>query len=477
MNYNTIINLIGAVLRFLGMTMLIPLVVAIWYSENYNPFLISAVITFVVGIISGLKTHEIDDLPIKESFAIVAIGWFSVALFGSLPYILSGISPLDALFESMSGFTTTGSTILPAIEDCSNNPMSLLFWRSFTQWLGGMGIIVLFLAILPKLAVAGRDLFRAEVPDPIGDKLRPRLSQTAKILWSVYIGFSAVEVFVLWLSKMTFYDALCTTFSTMSTGGFSPHSESIAFFNSSLIECIVIFFMFVAGANFALHYWVLRGGVNHLFRDSEFRLYTCIVFGATLLIVLVLWNTHGFDSIRLGLFQVVAVITTTGFATADFDAWPNAAKMVLFLLMFIGGCAGSTGGGMKVVRLLLLIKYGYRELFRSLHPKAILPVRLGRQMVPQGVMEAILSFFILYIFIFAVASLILSVLGMDIVSATSAAATTLGNVGPGFNIIGPAAHFGGVHPIGKLVLILCMWIGRLEVFTVLVLLIPDFWRK
>ncbi|MEA3283057.1 MAG: TrkH family potassium uptake protein [Euryarchaeota archaeon] len=474
MNYNTIVNIIGAVLRFLGMTMLIPLVVAFWYSENYNPFLISAVITFVVGIVSGLKTHEIDDLQIKESFTIVAMGWFSVALFGSLPYILSDITLLDALFESMAGFTTTGSTILPTIEECSK---SLLFWRSFTQWLGGMGIIVLFLAILPKLAVAGRDLFRAEVPDPIGDKLSPRLSQTAKILWSVYVGFSAVEVLLLWLSGMTFYDALCTAFSTMSTGGFSPHSESIAFFHSPLIEYIVIFFMFVAGANFALHYWVLRGGVEHLFRDSEFRLYTCIVLFATLLIALVLWSTHGFDSIRLGLFQVVSVITTTGFATADFDTWPNATKMTLFLLMFIGGCAGSTGGGMKVVRLLLLIRYGYHELFRSLHPKAILPVRLGRQMVPQGVMEGILSFFILYIFIFAVASLILSIFGMDIVSATSAAATALGNVGPGFNIIGPAANFDGVHPIGKLVLILCMWIGRLEIFTVLVLLIPDFWRK
>ncbi|PXF57932.1 MAG: potassium transporter [Candidatus Methanogaster sp.] len=474
MNYNTIISLIGAVLRFLGMAMLVPLVVAFWYGENYNPFLISAVITFVVGIVSGLKTHEIDDLPIKESFAIVAIGWFSVALFGSMPYILSGISPLDALFESMSGFTTTGSTILPVIEDCSK---SLLFWRSFTQWLGGMGIIVLFLAILPKLAVAGRDLFRAEVPDPIGDKLSPRLSQTAKILWSVYVGFSAVEVFLLWLSGMTFYDALCTTFSTMSTGGFSPHSESIAFFHSSLIECIVIFFMFVAGANFALHYWMLRGGTDHLFRDSEFRLYVCIIFCATLLIALVLWGTYGSDSIRLGLFQVIAINTGTGFTTTDFNAWPDAARMVLFLLMFIGGCAGSTTGGVKVVRLLLLIKYGYRELFRSLHPKAILPIRLGRQMVPRGVMEAILSFCIFYIFIFAVASLIMSVLGMDLVSATSAAATTLGNVGPGFNTVGPVAHFSGVHPIGKLVLILCMWIGRLEIFTVIVLLIPDFWRK
>jgi len=474
MNYNTIINVIGAVLRFLGMAMLVPLVVALWYGENYNPFLVSAVITFIFGIVSGLKTHEIDDLPIKESFAIVAIGWFSVALFGSLPYALSEIPLLDALFESMSGFTTTGSTILPVIENCSN---SLLFWRSFTQWLGGMGIIVLFLAILPKLAVAGRDLFRAEVPDPIGDKLRPRLSQTAKILWSVYVGFSVVEVFLLRISGMTLYDALCTTFSTMSTGGFSPHSTSIAFFHSSLIEYIVIFFMFVAGANFALHYWMLRGGADHLFRDSEFRLYTGIIFCATLLAVLVLWEHYGIDSIRLGLFQVVSIITTTGFATADFDTWPNVARLALFLLMFIGGCAGSTSGGLKVVRLLLLVKYGYRELVQSLHPKAILPIRLGKQVVSRGVMGAILSFFILYIFIFAVASLILSALGMDTVSATSAAATTLGNVGPGFDIIGPAANFSGVHPIGKLVLVFCMWIGRLEIFTVLVLLIPDFWRK
>jgi len=474
MNYNTIINVIGAVLRFLGMAMLVPLVVALWYGDNYNPFLISAVITFIFGIVSGLKTHEIDELPIRESFAIVAIGWFSVALFGSLPYALSEIPLLDALFESMSGFTTTGSTILPVIENCSK---SLLFWRSFTQWLGGMGIIVLFLAILPKLAVAGRDLFRAEVPDPIGDKLRPRLSQTAKILWSVYVGFSVVEVFLLRISGMTFYDALCTTFSTMSTGGFSPHFESIAFFHSSLIEYIVIFFMFVAGANFALHYWMLRGGADHLFRDSEFRLYTGIIFCATLLAVLVLWEQYGIDSIRLGLFQVVSIITTTGFATADFDTWPSVARVALFLLMFIGGCAGSTSGGLKVVRLLLLVKYGYRELVRSLHPKAILPIRLGKQVVPRGVMGAIIAFFILYIFIFAVASLILSALGMDTVSAMSAAATTLGNVGPGFDIIGPAANFGSVHPIGKLVLVFCMWIGRLEIFTVLVLLIPDFWRK
>ncbi|KAF5412899.1 MAG: hypothetical protein C5S47_00445 [Candidatus Methanogasteraceae archaeon] len=477
MKYNTIIiNLIGAVLRFLGMTMLVPLVVALWYGENYNPFLFSAALTFAVGTITGLRTCEIDDLTIKESFAIVALGWFAVALFGSLPYILSGngISPLDALFESMSGFTTTGSTILPDIEACS---LSLLFWRSFTQWLGGMGIIVLFLAILPKLAVAGRDMFRAEVPGPTSDKLRPRLSQTAKILWSAYVMLSAAEVIALRLSGMPVYDALCTTFSTMATGGFSPHSESIAFYQSPAIEGIVILFMFIAGANFALHYWVLRGERNRLLQDPEFRLYACIISVVTLLVALMLWSDHGAHSIRLALFQVVAVITTTGFATADFDMWPNACKLLLFTLMFIGGCAGSTGGGTKVVRVLLLVKYGYRELFKSLHPRAILPIRIGKKMVPQGVIESILSFFILYILTFAVASIVLSIFGLDILSATSAAATTLGNVGPGFNVIGPALHFGAIHPIGKITLILCMWIGRLEIFTVLVLLIPEFWRN
>ena len=474
MNYITITRIIGSVLRFVGVAMLVPLAVALIYGENCDPFLRSAAITFTVGIALGLKTYEIDDLPIRESFAIVAFGWFAVALFGSLPYVFSGIHPLDALFESMAGFTTTGSTILPDIEAHS---MSLLFWRSFTQWLGGMGIVVLFIAILPKLAVAGRDLFRAEVPDPIGDKLQPRLGQSAKILWSVYMMLSVAEAVALRLSGMSVYDAICTTFSTMSTGGFSPHSESIAFFGSPAIEIIVIFFMIVAGANFALHFWVLRGDHKRLLCDPEFRLYLAIISCATLLITIMLWRSSGIHSIRLALFQVVSIITTTGFATANFDAWSSTARIILFMLMFVGGCAGSTSGGIKVVRILLLTKYGYRELFRSLHPRAILPVRIGRRMVPQNVLESILSFFILYILIFAVASLIMSALGMDIVSATSAAATTLGNVGPGFNMLGPAMHYGEVHPIGKLVLILCMWIGRLEIFTVLVLLIPDFWKK
>ena len=235
--------------------------------------------------------------------------------------------------------------------------------------------------------------------------------------------------------------------------------------------------MVVAGANFALHFWLLRGEQKRLLRDPEFRLYICIISCAALLITLMLWHSSGIHSIRLALFQVVSILTTTGFTTANFDTWSDTARMILFVLMFVGGCAGSTSGGIKVVRILLLAKYGYRELFRSLHPKAILPVRLGRKMVPQNVMESILSFFILYIFIFVVASLIMSALGMDVISATSAAATTLGNVGPGFNMIGPAMHFGDVHPVGKLVLILCMWIGRLEIYTVVVLLIPEFWKK
>lgn len=478
MNSRIIINVLGTLLKFLGLAMVLPILVALYYNEA-KPALIfafSAIITILIGLLleRGAK-HEIE-LYHKESIAIVGIGWLALAIFGGIPFIFEGISPLDALFESMAGFTTTGSTILTDIESHSR---SILFWRSLTQWLGGMGIIVLALAILPRLAVAGRQLFLAEVPGPAKGKLRPRLRETAEILWGVYVVLSLAEVILLYLSGMPMYDALTTTFSTMATGGFSPKSQSIQAYQSPLIEGIIIMFMFLAGANFALHYKTLYSDRRALVRDKEFQSYTFIIIAATLLVALVLFR-HGStiqDALRYSLFQVVSIITTTGFTSTDFNIWPDSSRLILFMLMFIGGCAGSTGGAIKVVRVVLLLKYARREMTKVIHPKVVKAVRLGENAVPEEILQAVLSFFALYILVFVLSTISLSALGLDMVSSLSAVATTLGNVGPGFNQVGPMANFYGIHPLGKSVLIADMWIGRLEVFTVLVLLLPEFWKK
>lgn len=483
-NINTVSNIVGSLLRFLGVLMLIPSGVAYYYNEPLFPFLISAGITGISGILIGMGTHSTGEYKVRESFAIVAFGWLAVALFGALPYLFNGVSPIDAFFESMSGFTTTGSTIFTDIEA---HTKSLLFWRSFSQWLGGMGIIVLFIAILPKLAVGGRQLFKAEVPGPTSDKLRPRLRETAKILWAVYLFLTYVQIMLLYLSgrfldipQMTLYDAVTTSFSTLATGGFSPQAESIAAYNSPVIEGIIIVFMFLAGANFALHYKTIYGDKKALFKDKEFQVYSGIILFAVLFITFELWLRLGeglFESFMHSAFQVVAVMTTTGFATADFNMWPESSRFILFMLIFIGGCAGSTGGGMKVVRVAMLIKYSFHEMFRMLHPKAVKKLRFGKMPVSDDVMKSIISFFILYMLIFLVSSMLMLLTGLDIISATSSVATMLSNVGPGFALVGPMQNFSFIHPAGKVLLALLMWVGRLEVFTVLVLLMPEFWKK
>lgn len=459
--------------------MLLPLIVALYYREHasINIFITSIIITTLTGALLSLTLKYDDEFRRQESFAIVALGWLIVALFGAIPYLLSGLHPIDAIFESMAGFTTTGSTILTDIE---NHTRSFLFWRSLTQWLGGMGIIVLVLAIAPGLELAGRQLFQAETPGPTSDKLTPRLKATAKILWTAYVLISLIEMLLLHLTGLPLYDAVTTTFSTMATGGFSPRGESIMAYRSPLVEVIIIVFMFIAGANFALHYRTLLVDRKSLIRDREFQAYTALIIIASLLIAAHLTLTTGLkplESLRTGMFQVVSIMTTTGFATADFNQWGDFPKTILLVLMFIGGCAGSTGGGMKVVRVILLIKYGYRELFRALHPHVVKPVRLGGKAVSVEILQSVFAFIILYILAFVTGTLILSSLGVDLITSLSASATTLGNVGPGFNLVGPMANFAGIPAIGKIVLILNMWIGRLEVITVLVLFIPEFWRR
>ncbi|WP_406656759.1 TrkH family potassium uptake protein [Methanolobus sp. ZRKC2] len=477
MNYEIILNVLGNLLRFLGLVMIIPLLVAYYYGDSLLPFAVAIAITGAMGILLSHRYGAEGDWKIREGFAIVAFGWFTAALFGSIPFMLDGISPLNALFESMSGFTTTGATILQDIESHSR---SILFWRSMTQWIGGMGIIMLFIAILPKLGVAGRQLFRAETPGPTEDKIKPRIRGTARILWTVYVVISIIQTVLLMIAGMDLYDAVTHTFTTMSTGGFSPYSQGIAVFNNPFIEVIIVVFMFIAGANFALHYRTLYTDRYSLVNDNEFKFYTVIILAATSLLTFSLWNDMGeniFTSFRYALFQVVSITTTTGYATTDFNMWTDSARIVLLAVMFIGGCAGSTAGGIKVVRFLLLLKYSQNALFKSIHPKAVKPIKFNNKAVPEDVMQAIVSFVVIYIMIFAVSTALLSLMGMELISSITASIATLGNIGPGFNAVGPLSNFDVVPDLGKLLLIANMWIGRLEVFTVIVMLTPEFWKR
>jgi len=419
------------------------------------------------------------DLSHREGFALVALGWISATFFGALPYLFTGTfeSLADACFETASGFTTTGSTVLT---DIQKNPYGILFWRNLTQWIGGMGIILLSLAVLPFLGVGGMQLYKAEVPGPTADKLRPRISQTARILWEVYVLISAVQVLVLLLGGMNLFDALCHTFSTMATGGFSPKNESIEFYRSPFIEYAITFFMFIAGANFSLHYLFLKGKYKALWEDDEFRFYGIIVLVATLLITFNLWGNLSGDIghlFRLALFQVVSIQTTTGFTTADFEKWPYFSQYLLLFLMFIGGCAGSTGGAVKCVRILILLKQGIRELRHLVHPHAVLPVKLGGKIIPQDTMNGIWGLFFFYMGIFILASLTLSLMGSDILTSITAVATTLGNVGPGLGAVGPTENFAHFPAAVKWILTFCMLFGRLEIYTLLILLLPEFWKK
>jgi trk/ktr system potassium uptake protein len=481
MNLILTLRILGALLLFLAATLLTPLVFSIYYNDGaWSAFLLSALISACVGGVLYTCCRSSKDLSLREGFAVVTFGWTVFAVFGALPYLLAGAiaSPLDAIFETMSGFTTTGSTILTEIE-CL--PESLLFWRSLTHWLGGMGIIVLSLAILPMLGVGGMQLFKAEVPGPTADRLKPRIQDTAKMLWGVYFLLTMAETVLLMFGGMTFFDALCHSFATLATGGFSTKNTSIAAYDSSYIDYVITLFMILAGVNFALHFQVLRGRARDFFRSEELRVYLEIIFFATLIIMVFNWYGGIYpgigDNLRYSLFQVSSIITTTGFGTADFELWPVVAQYLLVILMFVGGCAGSTGGGMKVARILLLFKHAQAQVFRLIHPRAIRLVKLGNRPVDRDVMQAILGFFALFIGIFVIASMLVAASGMDLVSAGAAVIACLANIGPGLGSVGPIDNFAHVPALGKTVLIVCMLMGRLELYTVLVLFFPSFWRK
>jgi trk system potassium uptake protein TrkH len=474
-----VLNVLGKLLILLSLFLLTPIPFSLYFGDGMLPyFLMSSLVGAGLGGLLVFCFLPEQDLSYRDGFAVVVLSWLSLALLGAMPYFFSGqmASFVDCFFESMSGFTTTGSTILAQVEVL---PPSTLFWRATTHWLGGMGIIVLSLAVLPFLGIGGMQLFQAEVAGPTKDRLTPRIQDTARILWAVYLLFTLVEILLLMLGGLTFFDAVCHAFATLSSGGFSTHTASVGHFNSVYIEIVIILFMFLAGTNFALHHQAMGGKFAAYWRNEEFRFYLGLVLSAVLVIVLLNLYHRTYatfaENLRTAFFQVVSIITCTGFGTADFDQWPAAGKFLLVVLMFIGGSAGSTSGGIKIVRMLLFFKYARLQLRTLIHPRSVGTVKFGKVMVPQEVMVAILGFLALYIGVFLVASFLLALTGLDIISSATAVITAMGNVGPGLNLVGPAANFGGLSATAKLVLSFCMLAGRLELYTVAVFLSPDFW--
>lgn len=442
--------------------------------EPILPFAVTAIASGAVGGLF-LRVSVKDYEPTRrEALTAVLLLWFVVPLFGAIPFALSGyFSPLDALFESMSGFTTTGATVL---RDFATFPLSLFMWRSVSQWIGGVGIIVLFIAVFPQLAIAGRQLFFAEVPGPTEDRLTPRLRNTANAVLLVYIGLTVLCAIAYMLAGMSVYDGISHAFTTLASGGFSPNGASLEGYGPAM-QWVAIVFMVFAGANFALQYQFVIGRSLSLLRDAEFRAYVGIIVTATIILILALAGLYtGEERIRHALFQALTMITTTGYASADFALWPIQAQVVLLLLMFIGGSAGSAAGGVKVIRWLIILKSTTREVHRSLHPRAVLPVRVGRQIIPDEVLRAVAAFITLYILLFTFTTAVLAWLGQDFTTALTASIAAIGNIGPGLADVGPMLNFADLHPISRALLIFGMYAGRLEIVTVFILLDPDLWR-
>ncbi len=525
---------IGRLLQLMGGVLLVPFGIALWdekYLENISllsgqesiSFLITILFSVALGtILAATFRSARNDQGIREGFAIVTLGWVVITFVGAIPFLVWFIERqiaagsmnvlvafTDAYFEIMSGFTTTGSTILTDIEEL---PRALLFWRSLTHWLGGMGIITLVLAIFPAMGVGGYQMFRGEVPGPSADRLKPRLAETATILWGVYLLLSAAETLLLKLGGMNMFDSLCHTFGTMATGGFSTLNASVGGFESAYIEWVIIVFMLLAGTNFMVHYRIIfHKDWRSLFTNNELHFYIGAVVLATFFITVVLlvsglpsadiseshyrfeplsdgeYATHVAaeqnkvstisGAFRQAAFQVAAIITTTGFGTADFDIWPRVIGLLLVMLMFWGGCAGSTGGGMKIIRIMIITKAGWRELKKMVRPRLISPLKIGHQSVPEAMISNVVGFFILFIGLFAICSVIMNFFIPDTTTAVTSVVAALGNIGPGLSGVGSTQNFGWVPLPGKWVLILCMLLGRLEIFTVLVVLRPSFWKR
>ena len=501
MNKSTVIHELGSLLLVLSLILVVPCVIGLCYEDEEarggplqtKAFVLTIMATAVTGAGFCFTTkRRVGLMGAREGFAIVALGWMVVAFFGAVPFYVSGAfdSFVDAYFETMSGFTTTGASI------CTNIPQlphGLLFWRSLTHWLGGMGIVVLVLAILPAIGAGGYQLFRAEVPGPTADRLRPRIAQTAKILWGVYVLLSAAETGLLWLGGMPLFDSACHTFGTMATGGFSTQNASIGHYNSVYFDVVIIVFMFLAGCNFVLHYQALHGDLRSWYRNAELRTYSLILLVCIIVVAASVYfrglgnpDQHVAEAakvqsvggaLRYASFQVVSICTTTGYCTADFDLWPDLCRFLLVVLMFVGGSAGSTGGGLKVVRVMLVVKLMFREIRKLVKPRAVLPIRVGGETVEEAIVNSVVGVFALFVFVFVICTLAMAAMGLDLTTALTSVVATLGNIGPGLGGVGATCNYSQIPVAGKWLLTFCMLLGRLELYSVIVLLFPLTWRR
>ncbi len=492
-NYKIIFHLMGLLLLCNGGFMFLATLVSFLYKDGVTlEMFLAGLVTIIGGLLFMLTTRDHKkEIKKREGYIVVTFGWIFMSLSGTFPYLFTDVIPnfTNAFFETMSGYTTTGATILEKIEGL---PEGVLFWRSLTHWIGGMGIIVLAIAILPLLGIGGMQLFAAEAPGPSADKLHPRITDTAKRLWLIYVGYTIAETILLKLAGMSFFDAINHALCTLSTGGFSTKDASIAHWNGEpIIQYIIIIFMFLAGTNFVLSYFAFKGKIQKIIKDEEFKIYTILTLLFTVIATVIIYTQANVQpseyhpmvwgelesDFRHSLFSVIAVITTTGFVTADFTSWTTFLTIFFFGLMFLGGSAGSTSGGVKVVRHLLMIKNGLLEFKRTLHPRAIIPVRYNSKSVSEHIVYNILGFFILYMLLFIIGALVLGFVGLDFESAIGGAASSLGNVGPALGKLNPLENYNVIPSFGKWWCAFLMLLGRLELFTVLILLTPFFWRN
>ena len=474
MNYPIFIKVLGILLTIEGIGMILPLFISLYYdSSDSLAFIISIILNLFIGFIMYKIPVIKHEIKIKEAFGIVSIGWVLISVFGALPFVIYKSVPsfIDGFFEMVSGFTTTGSTI---INNFASLPPGILFWRTFSHWIGGMGILVFTVAVLPALGIGSYYIFRAEIPGPIKDRIVPRIKDTAKILYLTYIGMTLVEIVLLKIGGMGLYDAIIHTFGTIGTGGLSTRNESIASFNSNFITIVITIFMVLSAINFSTYHQLLKGNWKKFFKNEELRFFLFILITSTIFITINLGGNF-LNTLKNALFQTSSIMSTTNFTIQDYTKWPVFSKSILIMLMFLGGCAGSISGGIKNIRILVLLKLIKREITKIFHPRAVIPIKINGKSLSSDEITSIMSFFVLYIVIISLGTIVISIEGFDLITSSSAIIASLGNIGPGFGLVGPTQNYGQFSNFSKIFLSFLMLLGRLELFSVLMLFNPKFW--